>query len=197
MVRLSNVGFKYDKYVFAHISYTFERGRLYILQGENGVGKTTLVRVILGLLTPSEGSVERGRPCVMSYLPDTNGIYGELTVMQNISFRLGLYGVNASRMRREIGGWLDDFGLSDVRNIRADQLSLGTRKKAAIAASCIVPSDLLVMDEPLNALDADARAVFCRRIEQISGSGRTVICISHVFEPCVGTRLVLTGDSLC
>lgn len=85
MVRLSNVGFKYDKYVFAHISYTFERGRLYILQGENGVGKTTLVRVILGLLTPSEGSVERGRPCVMSYLPDTNGIYGELTVMQNIS----------------------------------------------------------------------------------------------------------------
>ena len=91
MVRLSNVGFKYDKYVFAHISYTFERGRLYILQGENGVGKTTLVRVILGLLAPSEGSVERGRPCVMSYLPDTNGIYGELTVMQNISFRLGLY----------------------------------------------------------------------------------------------------------
>lgn len=100
-------------------------------------------------------------------------------------------------MRREIDGWLDDFGLSDVRDIRADKLSLGTRKKAAIAASCIVPSDLLVMDEPLNALDADARAMFCRRIERLAGNGRTVICISHVFEPCVGTRLVLTGDSLC
>ena len=83
-----------DRNIFSGVSYDFEPGIFYILQGENGVGKTTLARIMLGLLKPDSGEVKRPKGCIMSYLPDSNGIYPELTVRQNLRFRLGLYGAD-------------------------------------------------------------------------------------------------------
>ena len=94
MIRLCNVSFGYDRNIFSGVSYDFEPGIFYILQGENGVGKTTLARIVLGLLKPDSGEVKRPKGCIMSYLPDSNGIYPELTIWQNLRFRLGLYGAD-------------------------------------------------------------------------------------------------------
>ena len=196
MISIRSLGFKYERSVFHGLSFDFEPGAFYVLRGANGVGKTTLARVMLGLLKPCAGTVERPRRCVMSYLPDSNGIYSELTVLQNLRFRLALYGVGPEDARKSIGAWLDGLGLAEYENTRAGELSLGTRKKCAIACACAVPSDFLVLDEPLNALDEDACEAFYALTPRLAAGGRIVLCISHSFDGSACRRLELTCDSL-
>lgn len=74
-----------------------------MLTGNNGIGKTTLIKLILDLFKPTEGCIDRPRNCVFSYLPDSNGIYDYLTVMQNIKFRLGIYNIRFDERAERTG----------------------------------------------------------------------------------------------
>lgn len=195
MIRLYNVGFGYDRNIFSEISFEFESGIFYIMQGENGVGKTTLARIMLGLLKPDAGEVKRPKSCVMSYLPDSNGIYPELTVRQNLRFRLGLYGAGRCKSDTALE-LLERFGLAERAHERVAALSLGAQKKCAIVCACAVPADFLVLDEPLNGLDREARETFYELAPSLASGGRTVLCISHSFESTVGRRIVLTRGAL-
>lgn len=194
MIRLAGLGFKYRDYVFSDVNYEFDEGTLYVLRGSNGVGKTTLVKVMLGLLPPSRGEVERPKNMRMSYLPDTGGIYEELTITQNLRFRLALYGVRFCDAREEVDVWLTALGCREYADARVEALSMGTRKKCAIACSCIVPSDFLVLDEPFNALDDASRSAVGRLLPGLAQGGRTVICVSHSFD-CPGAKLIELGNN--
>lgn len=196
MIYITDLSFKYDDYVFKGLNFAFKPGEFYLLQGANGAGKTTLARVMLGLLKPYAGTVDMPEKCVMSYLPDTNGIYAELTTAQNLRFRLALYGVRPREAQAAEEKWLSTFGLADLANTHTGELSLGLRKRCAIMCACAVPSDFLVLDEPLNALDTDARNVFYSVMPELTEHGRTVLCISHGFERNFGQRIILTGNSL-
>ena len=195
MIRLCNVSFGSDRNIFSGISYDFEPGIFYILQGENGVGKTTLARIVLGLLKPNSGEVKRPKGCIMSYLPDSNGIYPELTIRQNLRFRLGLYGADRCKSDAALA-LLEGFGLAEHAHERVAALSLGMQKKCAIVCACAIPADFLVLDEPLNALDREARAAFYELVPRLTSGGRTVLCISHSFERAAGRRIVLTRGAL-
>lgn len=74
-----------------------------MLTGNNGIGKTTLIKLILDLFKLTEGCIDRPRNCVFSYLPDSNGIYDYLTVMQNIKFRLGIYNIRFDERAERTG----------------------------------------------------------------------------------------------
>ena len=88
MIKLEHVTFGYvhGKSIIDNFSFEFEENKTYTICGENGKGKTTLIKLILGLLQPEEGTVERKNVSVVGYVPDYNGLYDGLTIKDNIFF---------------------------------------------------------------------------------------------------------------
>lgn len=167
MIEVDNLSFKYKNsdYILKDISFEFEAGSFYILRGGNGVGKTTLAKLLLGLLTPSNGKIQLPEDYNLSYLPDTNGIYENLTVIQNIAFRLGLFGISVNSCIDLIREWMSKFNIDSYYDKPVSSLSLGTKKKVAVICACIVPFNLLILDEPTNGLDSKSQkicAIFCQ-----------------------------------
>ena len=183
MLILDNISFAYkqEKAVLTKINFKFQDGNVYLLCGKNGIGKTTLIKIMLGLIKPSSGTVQIPDKYVRSYLPDNNGIYENLTVAQNIKFRLGLYNIRYSNVKQQVEDWLNLFEISDLINEKINSLSLGTKKKVAIICACIIPSNLLIMDEPTTGLDESSRNSFYRLVDQLKDKNKTIICVSHDF----------------
>lgn len=201
MINLNNICYQYGKNgdVITGISYHFCKGYLYLVRGENGVGKTTLVRIMLGLLPPRSGSVEMSKKNIVSYLPDDNGIYDNLSVIQNIRFRLGLYNTPYKQMKNEVERRLKQFGIFEYRDRLVNTLSYGTKKKVAIICASIVPADLLVFDEPTNGLDLLAVNEFRKLLLELMDNKRTIICVSHdlqVPDKCPHQELSLSRTKL-
>ena len=141
IISLRNLSFGYSKgnVTITNITYDFLEGNLYILQGANGVGKTTLLKLLLGLLKPTSGDIQFPNGLTSSYLPDNNGLYENLTVFQNIKFRLGLYNTRYKDKEEEINQWLQEFELHKIMTKKVGSLSLGTKKKVAIICWFIFP----------------------------------------------------------
>lgn len=198
MISLRNLSFGYSKgnVTITNITYDFLEGNLYILQGANGVGKTTLLKLLLGLLKPTSGDIQFPNGLTSSYLPDNNGLYENLTVFQNIKFRLGLYNTRYKDKEEEINQWLQEFELHKIMTKKVGSLSLGTKKKVAIICSCIVPSNFLVLDEPLNGLDKKAREVFLSHLNRMRSPDKIIICVSHDLNIISANRIILKSTCL-
>ena len=163
------------------------RGEIYALLGRNGAGKTTTIRMLLGLIRPSIGEVEllgrRIRTGEMEifrsvgYLVETAVAYGNLTVRENLDLQRRLTGAP----RAAIAQAIDRLGLGQYADRRADRLSLGNLQRLAIARALLHAPDLLILDEPANALDP-AGIVEVRELlrELSSEQGVTVFLSSHI-----------------
>ncbi|MDR1794441.1 MAG: ATP-binding cassette domain-containing protein, partial [Erysipelotrichaceae bacterium] len=138
MIELKNVsaGYKNSKEILTDISYTFFPGSVYVIAGENGSGKTTLSKVILGLLKPTVGKVNIAPGMVISYLPDHDGLYQDMTVMENIIFRLGLYEQKFDEDK--VLAVLKKYNLEIYKDYKVKELSLGTKRKTALICSSLV-----------------------------------------------------------
>lgn len=92
MLKVENLSFGYSKNnnIIENFNYNFQKGKSYVICGDNGVGKTTLLKLLIGLLKPSTGVVERTNDYSVAYVPDYNGLYENLTLMDNVRFRLGI-----------------------------------------------------------------------------------------------------------
>ena len=181
MVKISDLYFKYPKqhdYVLAGISYEFLRGNLYFLRGENGAGKTTLVKLILGLLKPTEGRIVIDTK-VVSYLPDYNGIYQNLTIIENIKYRLALYNLSYEQNTVKILSLLERYDLEQHKNKLIRELSHGMQKKVGFICACIVEPQLLILDEPTEGLDADSHEELVRMMGDLIREDAVVLCITH------------------
>ena len=181
MIQLRNVHFSYSKEhsVIDGINYTFLPGHQYIIQGKNGIGKTTLIKLILGLLKPTSGSVDLSGNPTFSYLPDNNGIYEFLTVSQNIQFRLGLYDVPFKSKGPQMESMLKYFGITKYKDTLVNNLSLGTKKKVAIICAVIVDADFLVLDEPSSGLDSSSLKRLLECLAALSDPQKSLLCITH------------------
>ena len=92
MIKIKDVTYSYKGTpVITELSFSFLSSNIYTIIGENGSGKTTLLRLILGLLKPERGSIQFEGKAIISYLPDHNGLYEDLSITDNIRFRLALY----------------------------------------------------------------------------------------------------------
>lgn len=155
------------------------------LFGPNGSGKSTLLRVLAGLLRPSAGTVRLfGRPLTMKdeelrgrigYAGHRSGLYGRLTVMENLELFARLHGTGAGRPQR----MLDELGLSDRRNTPAGELSAGYRRRAAVARALLHEPDLLLLDEPYANLDDEAADAVSRAVIAWRQPGRVAIVATH------------------
>jgi bacitracin transport system ATP-binding protein len=138
---------------------TIEKGEIYGLLGPNGSGKTTTLRMILGLITPTKGEIELfGKVMDKGMRPPFErigsmiepGLYGNLTVIENLKVHAKLMGYQSLTRIEEVLHLLD---LYDARNTRGKNLSLGMKQRVCIARAILHKPELLILDEPINAID--------------------------------------------
>jgi heme exporter protein A len=168
------------------------RGSFLLVTGPNGSGKTTLLRLISGLSAPSGGElrvdVDRGR---LGYLGHESLLYRDLTAQENLDLYGRLYRV-AGRDAR-IARLLDRFGLSEVRSERTGSFSRGMVQRLALCRVLLHGPELVILDEPFTALDAEGSALLDRELEELARVS-TVVMTTHDparVEHLASDRLVL------
>ncbi|GBF35071.1 ABC transporter multidrug efflux pump [Desulfocucumis palustris] len=163
------------------ISIKVARGEIYGLVGPDGAGKTTLIRMICGIMTPTRGRVAIGhgeqqrKNTIFGYMPQKFSLYGDLTVMENIEFFGSLYKLDGKTIRRRADEILEITGLIDFKGRFADNLSGGMKQKLALTCALISQPEMLLLDEPTFGVDPESRKEFWRILYRLNDGGMTVI----------------------
>lgn len=175
-----------------HIDLQVAQGRIFGFLGPNGSGKSTTIRMLTGLLQPSEGSGTVLGLDVMiefeaikrriGYMSQKFSLYDDLTVEENIDFFSGLYGVPRER-RSERKEWvLEMAGLGGMRHHITGALAGGWKQRLALGCAVLHEPPILFLDEPTSGVDPMARRLFWDLIAHLSGGGTTVFVTTHYME---------------
>jgi len=197
-----NMIFKSPKGEIVHalkdISFTLKKGGLMTVLGPSGCGKTTLLNIIAGFLRPTDGKIILGEneingPGVERGMVFQQGALFEwLTVAENVNFGLRMRKENKIETAKKVEEWLDIVGLQGFGNTPTYQLSGGMQQRVALARCLINNPDLILMDEPLGALDALTREKMQSLVLKIwKETGKTIILITHSVE-----EALLLGEKL-
>ena len=180
------------------VSFTLKEGELLSVLGPSGCGKTTLLNIIAGFLRPTGGSIsldedEIDGPGVERGMVFQQGALFEwLTVAENVDFGLRMKGANKKDTTRKVEEWLDIVGLQGFGNVPTYQLSGGMQQRVALARCLINDPDVILMDEPVGALDALTREKMQSLVLKIwKETGKTIMIITHSVEEALllGERL--------
>lgn len=174
-----------------HLNLTVAEGEIFALLGQNGAGKTTTIRMLTGLLPPSEGdalifgdSITTASDAVRAKLnlsPQQNAVARNLTVRENLELFARLWGASRAEAKTRAAEAMADFALTDRANDRAKSLSGGLERRLSIAMATITRPRVLFLDEPTLGLDVRARRDLWRLIESYRGR-MTVILTTHYLE---------------
>ncbi len=172
-----------------HLTFSVQAGEVVGYLGPNGSGKTTTIRMLLGLLRPSQGSAQvlgydvitqseqiRAR---VGYMSQKFSLYHDLTVRENLSFYAGVYGVTRRERVQEIA---ELIGLSELQNERVSNLSTGWRQRLALGTAIVHSPSLLFLDEPTSGVDPAARRSFWNLIYTLVDQGVTALVTTHYMD---------------
>ncbi|GAA1738728.1 ABC transporter ATP-binding protein [Luedemannella helvata] len=173
-------------------------GEFVCLVGPSGCGKSTLLRMIANLHRPTSGLVEietqRPVPWPTAMVFQDYGIFPWKTVEQNVAFGLRPRGVGKEEARRRVAHWLERMGLTDFAKTYPGNLSGGMRQRVSIARAMVVEPEVLLMDEPFAALDAQLRRLLQEELLAIwQENSRTVVFVTHSLDEAIllGDRIVV------
>ncbi len=171
------------------VSFSVRAGEVVGYLGPNGSGKTTTIRMLLGLLLPSGGSaqvlgydIRRQSEQIrlnVGYMSQKFALYNELTVRENLTFYGGVYGVRENRRLDEV---IDLIGLSSLQRARAGELSTGWRQRLALGTAIVHRPKLLFLDEPTSGVDPMARRSFWDLIYTLVAGGVTAMVTTHYMD---------------
>jgi ABC-2 type transport system ATP-binding protein len=172
-----------------HVSFSVHAGEVVGYLGPNGSGKTTTIRMLLGLLLPSEGKAQvlgydvvrqaeqvRAR---VGYMSQKFALYHELTVAENLAFYGGVYGV---RERSSLQAVIDQLGLRSLEKERVSDLSVGWRQRLALGTAIVHRPQLVFLDEPTSGVDPTARRAFWDLIYDLVDQGITALVTTHYMD---------------
>jgi ABC-2 type transport system ATP-binding protein len=193
MIRIEGLTKHYGSFVAVdHISLHVPRGVLYGCLGPNGAGKTTTLRMIAGILRPTDGRVLLGGDDVhvvpivakqrLGYIPDRPFVYDKLTGAEFLRFVAGLYGQDGDVVERRIAELLDVFELSSWKDELVESYSHGMRQKLIISSALIHRPEVIVVDEPMVGLDPKAARLLKDIFRQFVAKGGTVLMSTHTLE---------------
>ena len=184
-----NISHKYGSYqALQATSFIVNTGEIVVITGSNGAGKTTLMLCLSGLLLPTSGKVfidgydlyqrERSAKRRLSFLPDYPHFYQELTTWEHIRFIALAHSVGQGfEKRADI--LLNEFDLTEARDMYPHALSRGMRLKLGIILCLIRPFSVLLMDEPTSALDPEGTEILYKKLSNLSADGAAIIITTH------------------
>ena len=175
-----------------NVSFEINRGEIFGFLGPNGSGKTTTIRMMLGLLTPTSGSIEVLGSSIpdqiqkilprIGYMSQQFSLYNDLTVRQNLSFYSQAYGIGAEDIESEIQDAINLSGLKGYESTRTSDLSGGWRQRLALSAAILHKPEVLFLDEPTAGVDPVSRRAFWDLLYQLVASGVTVFITTHYMD---------------
>jgi ABC-type Fe3+/spermidine/putrescine transport system ATPase subunit len=171
------------------LSFTVERGSFFSILGPSGCGKTTLLRMIAGFLSPDAGQIHIGGKPMNGVPPNQRpvnmvfqhlALFPMMSVGENVGYGLARRGLSRSDIAGKVGAMLERVSLPGMQDKRVDQLSGGQRQRVAIARSLVLEPTLLLLDEPLGALDLKLREHMKVELKQLQAAfGTTFVYITH------------------
>lgn len=174
------------------VSMDIEEGELCAFLGPNGAGKTTAMRMLTGILMPTSGQATvLGYDLLkqsddiksnIGYMSQKFSLYPELTVIENLSFYAGLYGINGPGLNKRLQEMLALAELVHHQNARVDTLSRGFRQRLALSCALVSRPALLFLDEPTSGVSPSSRRAFFDIIRQMASEGVTVIVSTHFMD---------------
>jgi ABC-2 type transport system ATP-binding protein len=174
------------------LDLTIERGMIYGFLGPNGCGKTTAIRMLTGLLTPTEGNVEvlglsvpRDAETLkykIGYMTQAFSLYGDLTVLENLNFMGTVYGLPRARRKKRIAEVMKRYELTELSDRFAGKMSGGQRQRLALAAAVLHEPQLLFLDEPTSAVDPESRRHFWEQLFDLVDEGTSIVVTTHFMD---------------
>lgn len=201
------------------IELSIKKGEIFGLLGPNGAGKSTTFKMLCGLIRPSEGyssilgvrmdenpSLARS---YLGYMAQKFSLFGDLSVVQNLNFFAGVYGLSQSGFnsgsnlymdaKRRIAALLDVFDLKKYKNTNAKDLPLGYKQRLSLSCAIVHNPPVLFLDEPTSGVDPLSRREFWNQIKFLSENGTTVLVTTHFMDEaqyCNRISLVFKGRTL-
>ena len=186
-VEVEHLDKRFDRLLaLADVSTSIPAGSMSLLVGPNGAGKSTLLRIVAGLSRPTRGKVRvlgadlfssaaaplRGK---IGFLGAQTALYDELTVEENLRFSAKLHAIPSSRIDEAVS----ELNLEQVVQQRVRTLSLGFRRRAALARTLLAAPEIVLLDEPWNGLDTRAAEQLARLLARLRDRGRTILVAAH------------------
>ena len=175
-----------------HVDLDVPRGRVYGFLGPNGSGKSTTIRMLCGLLTPSDGEIEvlglrvpqqaeelRRR---IGYMTQSFSLFADLTVGENLEFIAEILGVPRERKRARIAELMERYRLADRRRQLAGTMSGGQKQRLALACAVMHEPELLFLDEPTSAVDPESRREVWEALFELTDAGPTLLVSTHLMD---------------
>ncbi|MCK9196297.1 MAG: ABC transporter ATP-binding protein [Syntrophales bacterium] len=192
-IRVQDLEKRFGKFVAVNkVTFSVRKGEIFGFLGSNGSGKSTTIRMLCGILTPTAGQgTVAGHDIFrepeeikqsIGYMSQKFSLYEDLTPFENIRFYLGIYNVSPALWTERISWVLDMTQLSDVRNRLTRELPQGWRQRLALGCALLHKPDILFLDEPTSGVDPLTRQHFWDFIRQLASQGITIFVTTHYMD---------------
>jgi len=191
ILQTENLTKKYGDFVaLDSLTISLNRGQILGLIGPNGAGKTTTIKILVGQARPTSGSAHiAGSDCqrdtrrikrLVGYMPDVFGGYDNMRVHEYLDFFGAAFSIPPKQRTERIGHVLEIAGAASFKDSFVDSLSHGMKQRVAIARTLIHDPQVLILDEPANGLDPQARIDMRQLLHRLAEQGKTLIVTSHI-----------------
>ncbi len=200
LISLSDIEISYDgRTVLSNVNLDINRNDFIAITGPNGGGKTTLLRIILQLLSPTRGSVKYHENLNIGYLPQKNMVDSRFPITVRETVKTGLLGskIKGDEARKAVLSKLEVLELSEFENFSLSQLSGGQMQRTLLARALVSDPDILILDEPLSYLDKHFAQRVYTILETLQGKC-TIVLVSHEVSTiaAMATRHIIVNRTL-
>src|SRR6478736_4673596 len=175
-----------------HVNLSIPRAQVYGFLGPNGSGKSTTLRMLCGLLTPSEGQVDvlglripeqaEALKRRIGYMTQKFSLYEDLTVLENLQFLAAVHDLSRAQAKARVAQAIERFHFGDRLGQLAGTLSGGQKQRLALAGSILHEPELLLLDEPTSAVDPESRRDFWANLFELADAGTTLLVSTHYMD---------------
>lgn len=192
-VKTESLTRKFGKFIAVdEVSIEVKKGEIFGFLGANGAGKTTMIRMLCGLLKPSAGNAKVAGFDVykqseqikqnIGYMSQKFSLYDDLTISENVEFYGGIYGLSKDVINSRRNKLLEQVGLSEIADAMTKDIPVGFKQRLALGTALLHDPPIIFLDEPTSGVDPEARRSFWDLIYQTAKDGKTVFVTTHFMD---------------